>query len=577
MKNIPLALRQAKNAFGQDSPWLPLLEMVLPAPDNTVFRIVPNNEDIVFPAKVESGSATFARTGTAVNPSTGEVIATGVPRYVDGILIEEASTNLIRYSEDFSSTAWTTNTIGGTGTTPIKTANSALAPDGTLTATRIQANRGTGDTVANYSVVRQSAGVPGTRTIWIKSNTGVDQNIALCPVVGTSITVTPEWSKYTVYNVSSVYFDIGSVGTVNTTNNVDVLVWHPQYEQKTYSTSYIPTGATAVTRNAETLSLTTTGLLNGTEGAISFYCNPTKSGRIFQSTVDGNNYFLIADNNVYIVVGGIAIANLAGISSLNSLNHFIFSWGPNGKRFYRNGVLTGSSLDITNLPLASTIGPNNSYPFNGVLDEVKFFSTQPSDSEITEIYNGVNNIAGQTAYFPLDNALTKYIPGNTYSAFPVKIELPNETSKGEIPSITLQVSNVTRVLQGHLEVLNGGVGTTVKLIIINTAHLDENYAELTMNFEVLSATCNSLWVSLKCGASNPLRRRFPVDKFFANHCNHQFNSPAVRASGSGLGAECAYTGSDTVCNRNLDACIAKDNAGRFGGFPGLEPGGLQLV
>lgn len=184
-----------------------------------------------------------------------------------------------------------------------------------------------------------------------------------------------------------------------------------------------------------------------------------------------------------------------------------------------------------------------------------------------------------------DNTLFRIVPnnedivfqGNTYSAFPVKIELPNETSKGEIPSITLQVSNVTRVLQGHLEALNGGVGTTVKLIIINTAHLDEDYAELTMDFEVLSATCNSLWVSLKCGASNPLRRRFPVDKFFASHCNHQFNSPAVRASGSGVGAECAYAGSDTTCNRNLDDCIAKNNAGRFGGFPGLEPGGLQLV
>ena len=184
-----------------------------------------------------------------------------------------------------------------------------------------------------------------------------------------------------------------------------------------------------------------------------------------------------------------------------------------------------------------------------------------------------------------DNTVFRIVPntedivfqGATFTAFPVQIELPKETNSGEIPSISLQVSNVTRVLQGHLEALNGGLGSTVELIIVNAGLLSEDYAELTMEFEVLQATCTAQWVTLKCGASNPLRRRFPADKYFAGHCNWQFNSPAVRSAGLHIGDECAYAGSDTTCDRTLAACEAKSNAPRFGGFPGLQSGGLRLA
>jgi len=156
--------------------------------------------------------------------------------------------------------------------------------------------------------------------------------------------------------------------------------------------------------------------------------------------------------------------------------------------------------------------------------------------------------------------------GNTYTAFPVQIELPKESSKGEIPVISLMVSNVTRVLQGHLETLNGGLGATVQLIIVNTAHLAEDYAELTMDFEVLSSECTAQWVTLKCGAANPLRRRYPLNTFIAEHCMWQFK-----------GAECAYTGADTTCDRTITACQGKANTAHFGGFPGLVPGSIRFA
>lgn len=155
---------------------------------------------------------------------------------------------------------------------------------------------------------------------------------------------------------------------------------------------------------------------------------------------------------------------------------------------------------------------------------------------------------------------------NTFTAFPVQIDLPKETAKGEIPTLTLRLSNVTRVVQGHLEVLNGGIGATVELVIVNTAHLSEDYAELTLTFDVLSAECTPQWVSLKCGPANPMRRRFPLYRYIARYCNWQFK-----------GVECGYTGSDTICRRSYDACKSKGNLPRFGGFPGLDAGGLRVA
>lgn len=173
-------------------------------------------------------------------------VASGVPRYEpSGALIEEPSVNLLKYSEDFNNAIWTLIN-GGTGIAPIKTPNYEAAPDGTMTACRVQANRGAGNSAADYSMMRQWAGFPGTRSVWIKSNTGVNQNITIGGAG--SITVTPQWAEYSHYNLTSGYFDLGSQGTIATTNNVDISVWHPQMEPKKYKTSYIATGSAVVYR-----------------------------------------------------------------------------------------------------------------------------------------------------------------------------------------------------------------------------------------------------------------------------------------------------------------------------------------
>jgi hypothetical protein len=58
----------------------------------------------------------------------------------------------------------------------------------------------------------------------------------------------------------------------------------------------------------------------------------------------------------------------------------------------------------------------------------------------------------------------------------------------------------------------------------------------------------------------------------SNTCPWTFNSPSVRAGGSGIGLECNYQGSQTSCDQSYERCVALGNnlgsggAGGFGGF-----------
>jgi len=153
-----------------------------------------------------------------------------------------------------------------------------------------------------------------------------------------------------------------------------------------------------------------------------------------------------------------------------------------------------------------------------------------------------------------------------YIAFPFDFDFPEETARGELTSAELKISNVTRVFQTYLEEYDGAVGATVKLIIVNTAWLGEDYTELEVTFNVMKTISNAQWVTFTLGMPSPRRRRIPFYKYIAEHCNWVYKS-----------AECAYTGTKPKCLRTLDACRYHDNTLRYGGFPGLTRGGIRIV
>lgn len=155
--------------------------------------------------------------------------------------------------------------------------------------------------------------------------------------------------------------------------------------------------------------------------------------------------------------------------------------------------------------------------------------------------------------------------GQTYTAFPFYLEPTKQSSKGEIPTVSLRVCNVTQLIHSYLEDLDGAVGAGVTVKVVSAGHLTEDYTELDMTFSVLSTEADAEWVTFSLGSPSPLRRRFPLHRYIALHCNWEFQ-----------GLECAYSGAATECDRTFKTCTALSNTGRFGGHPGLNLKGWRM-
>ncbi len=114
--------------------------------------------------------------------------------------------------------------------------------------------------------------------------------------------------------------------------------------------------------------------------------------------------------------------------------------------------------------------------------------------------------------------------GNTYTAFNFQLDPTVQNSKGQIPTITLRVSNVTFLLQSKLQTLNGAIGSTVRMIIVNSNLLASDVSDLEMNFEVLAASSTNQWAEFQLGSPSPLRQRFPLNKYNALGCGFRFET-----------------------------------------------------
>lgn len=154
------------------------------------------------------------------------------------------------------------------------------------------------------------------------------------------------------------------------------------------------------------------------------------------------------------------------------------------------------------------------------------------------IINEKNKIATQNAWLVLleitltDNTIYRLVrndedvtfEGDLYTAFNFQLEPTILNSKGQIPTLTLRVNNVTLLLESKIQELSGGIGSTVKMMIVNSGLLAEDFSDFDWNFEVLAATSSSQWIEFILGAPSPLRQRFPLNKYQALNCAWRFET-----------------------------------------------------
>ena len=382
-----------------------------------------------------SGDLTVVRATTATRVNEDgliESVAANVPRidYKDGngsILVEPQRTNLLLRSEEFDNASWSKTSI-------TITPNQITSPDGTLNADKLE-NFSNGARYISQNISLTS-GVPYTYSFFVKkgimdwcyllaigstniaASTFDILNGALGSTISSNITTISKIENYgdgwwrcsitftptisTSFNFR--IYNADSATDVNTLSGSFNYIYGAQVEQGSNATSYIPTVASTVTRNADVISKTgISDLINGQEGTIflnsAALANNT-SARFIE--LRGNTVSLI--NNIFIRYEGFAnriaysvYSNSAlqcninfDLNSQSEYNKMAFVWALNRFEIWVNGSKV--SEDTLGIPPAENFmsiinfsDRNGNNKFDGNVKSFQLYKTALTDTELAAL------------------------------------------------------------------------------------------------------------------------------------------------------------------------------------------------
>lgn len=368
---------------------------------------------------------------TIDNVSVKEVIENDVPRldYSGGascasLLLEGQSTNLLTYSEDFSNAYWTkSNSSVVSGFT---------SPDGTLNAFKLVEDTST----AVHSVFRNSSTVTlavysfscfvktngrnvkldffgGTNNAIFNLTTGV-----VISTNGTGLTAKIEtlsngWYRCSVTQLqtsTTIYPNILCVDGSNNSNYTGdgtsgIYVWGAMLEAGSYSTSYIPTSGSTVTRTADVCNNAgTSATFNDSEGVLFAEIAALANDGTYRTFSVNNgstaNSILIGyantSNNIIAetkVSGTKVQTDTVPVASALDFNKVAIKYKLNDYSLWVNGFKlatdTSASIPIGLNQLDMDRG-DGIIPFYGKTKQLMVFNEALSDEELSDLTGQVN-------------------------------------------------------------------------------------------------------------------------------------------------------------------------------------------
>jgi hypothetical protein len=395
----------------------------------------------IWGAQLEQRSAVSAYTVTTTQPITNYIpvlltATDNVARFDHnpvtseslGLLIEEQRTNLVTYSEQFADAAWAK--INAT-----ITANTIVAPDGTLTGDALVEDTTNNTHYINRSLTGTTNTNPYTSSIYAKRN-GRDLtiqffsnpttstlataqfNLTTGVVVGTSQSVGVTFSA-TITPVGNNWYRCTATATLATADTSilarfrlsnlagdsylgdgysGIYIWGAQLEAGAFATSYIPTVASQVTRSQDTAVMTGTNFsswYNQAEGTLYAEASTyeVSTGKVSFSITDGSATNRIHNGHGTSARGFIATNSVTqmnqAIASVvftnNTFSKVSVVYANNNGNATANGTL-GTLDTVITLPLVNqaTIGAlvgTNSI-LNGTIKKLAYYPKRLSDTNL---------------------------------------------------------------------------------------------------------------------------------------------------------------------------------------------------
>jgi hypothetical protein len=367
-------------------------------------------------------------TATRVNSSGFiEIVNANLPRFdykpttlaPNGLLIEEARTNIALQSQAIETASWVK-------TNATVSADAIISPDGTLNADKLVENtaNGTHDARSNqtttaavhtFSVYLKAAernfvmllhGQTSTAQVF-NLNTGVtDGNAGFsAPVSSGVVNAGNGW--YRVFITVNATAAVNSFRVYMMTDNVTytytgdgasgIFFGGAQIEAGAFATSYIPTTTTTLTRNADVVSMTGTNFsdwFNQSEGAFVTEADTVNPfSRWFYTVNDGSSTNYIgsdfnssANVRFRVVNTGASQASVTSVAavSANTIIKHAAAYATNSFNQALNGVLnttdtTGSFVAMSQLQFsAANANPN----LNGHIRSFRYYPQRLTNAEL---------------------------------------------------------------------------------------------------------------------------------------------------------------------------------------------------
>jgi len=407
---IELGAKNLYKAYG-----VPSLDLTFADRKSLVDRISGNN------------LVTFTRSTTATYVGSDGLIKTAAinePRFDHnpltreslGLLIEEARTNLLTYSQDL--TTWNPINLSVSN-------NVSTAPDGTTTADKIIPS--TSDVIHIIYSANTISSITGTYTVSIfakadgynflilaldgASDGGLFPGVAGFSLIDGTYQITDGTVSASSQNLGNGWYRLSVTGTSSSTVTASpyvcpatgkafgnayfagngtsgVLVWGAQVEAGTFPTSYIPTTASTVTRAADVASITGSNFsswYNQSEG--SWFVNHN-GGNPFAITVgtDADNRYYLSENST---AGSGYFMKTLGVNQFSFFTGIFtkgaISYGINYANIATSGTLqtavTSVSPPVSN-SLKIGMGINNDFQGTGTIARLTYYPTRLPDTTL---------------------------------------------------------------------------------------------------------------------------------------------------------------------------------------------------
>jgi hypothetical protein len=336
-----------------------------------------------------------------------------------GLLIEEARTNLRSYSEEFNNIVWVTsnasvsaNFVGITSPSGTQTADKLILNNGSSAGNIVSSLVLISGTTYTYSCYAKAGerNVVRLRIIGIAGWASAAVNLSTGAVVSNVGTVVVSdagggWYRIAVTatcdltgtNAVYVYDQTGTTG--NGSNGF--YIWGAQVEAGSFSTSFIPTVASQVTRTADVATMTSTNFSDwysaGAGGVVA---------RVLPSTVSGTRPALQFDDatanevitlrgsttnpELVIVDGGAPQAQIdAGTIAANTAYNLGAAWNTDNCAAAVNGgaAATDTAATIPTVTQAR-LGSDGTNYLNGQLQTVRYWPQRIINAEVQAFSKG---------------------------------------------------------------------------------------------------------------------------------------------------------------------------------------------